>query len=86
MAEIIRRKPYWRQTKLLMLTSLALPLALIAGLAYLTDRFAGMTAAGMPIGFLLGVHGAAAITIFAVARFAIVQERVDRWHGTNDDA
>jgi len=86
MAEIIRRKPYWRQTKLLMLTSLALPLALITGLAFLSERLGGLTLAMMPIGFLLGVHGVAAVAIFAVARFAIVQERIDRWHGANDDA
>jgi putative solute:sodium symporter small subunit len=85
-AEIIRRKPYWRQTKLLMLTSLTLPMVLVAGLAYLTERFSGFSAAGMPLGFLLGVHGVAAVSIAAVARFSIIQERVDRWHGANDDA
>ena len=86
MAEIIRRKPYWRQAKLLALTSLALPAALVLGLAYWVGEFGAMTLAGMPAGYLLAVHGVAIVSIAAVARFAITQERIDRWHGTHDDA
>ena len=86
MAEIIRRKPYWRQAKLLALTSLALPAALVLGLAYWVGEFGAMTLAGMPAGSLLAVHGVAIVSIAAVARFAITQERIDRWHGTHDDA
>lgn len=68
-----------------MLSSLAFPVVLIAGLAVWTDRFEGVFVAGMPLGFLLAVHGVAVVTIAAVARFASAQERIDRWHGASDD-
>ena len=86
MSEIIRRKPYWRQTKLLMLSTLGLPAVLIVGLAYWVDRSGSMSVAGMPLGFLLAVHGVVVVSIAAVGRFAIIQERIDRWHGAHDDA
>ena len=86
MTETIRRKPYWRQTKLLMLSSLALPTVLTVGLAFWVGRLNTLTLAGMPAGFLLAVHGVALVSIAAVARFAVTQERIERWHGTQDDA
>lgn len=86
MTEIVRRKPYWRQTKLLMLSSLALPVLLIAGLVFWVRDLGGLVLGGMPAGFLLAVHGVALVSIAAVARFAVTQERIDRWHGAHDDA
>jgi len=85
MSEIIRRKPYWRQTKLLMLSSLALPALLIVGLASWVARAGDLTLAGMPLGFFLAVHGVVLVVIAAATRFAIIQERIDRWHGAHDD-
>lgn len=85
MADFIRRKPYWRQTKLLMLSSLGIPMVLIVGLAYWALRAGTMTVAGMPLGFFLAVHGVVLVSIATVARYAIAQERIDRWHGANDD-
>ena len=85
MAEIIRGKPYWRQTKLLMASSLAVPLLLIGGIAYWIGRAGDVTLAGMPLGFFLATHGVVVVAIGAVARYAVIQDRIDRWHGANDD-
>jgi putative solute:sodium symporter small subunit len=85
MAEGLRKKPYWRQTRLLMLSSLALPLVLIAGLAFWAERFSEVVVAGAPLGFLLAVHGVAGLSIAAVARYAAHQERIDRLHGASDE-
>jgi putative solute:sodium symporter small subunit len=86
MAEVMRRRPYWRQTKLLMLSSLTPPLVLIGGLAFWVARAGTATLAGAPIGFLLAVHGVVIVSIAAVARFAAKQERIDRSHGAYEDS
>jgi len=84
-AEIISRKPYWRQTKWLMASSLAAPLVLIGGLAYWIGRVDGIMVGGMPLNFVLAAHGVVVVSIVAVARYAVLQDRLDRWHGANDD-
>ena len=86
LAEVIRKKPYWRQTKYIMLSTLAVPLVLVGGLAYWAQRFAGVSLAGMPLGFLLAVHGVTLVCIAAVVRHANLQERIDRLHGAGEDA
>ena len=85
MADKIRKKPYWRQTKYLMLSTLALPLVLIGGLAYWAQRFGDVWLAGTPLGFLVAVHGVVIVSIAAVVRYATLQERIDRAHGTSED-
>ena len=68
-----------------MLTSLVLPCVLLVGLPYWIGRVGSYFLAGLPLGYLLAVHGVVIVTIAAAARFAAVQERIDRWHGTHED-
>jgi putative solute:sodium symporter small subunit len=85
MADGVERKPYWRQTKVLMLFTLAWPCLFLVGLPYWLSMLKPMSLAGLPIGYLVAVHGVVLVCIGVVARFAAVQERIDRWHGAHDD-
>lgn len=85
MTEATQRKPYWRQTKMLMVSSLLLPCILLIGLPFWATRLDGVMVLGLPAAFLLAVHGVVILAIAAVARFAVTQEQIDRWHGTNDN-
>ena len=85
MTETTQRKPYWRQTKMLMISSLVLPCVLLIGLPFWITRLDAITFLGLPAGFLLAVHGVVIVAIAAVARFAVTQEQIDRWHGTHDN-
>ncbi len=85
MADGIERKPYWRQTKVLMLVVLFVPCLLLVGLPYWIALIGPYAIAGLPITYLIAVHGIVLVAIAAVARFAAVQEQIDRWHGTHED-
>ena len=85
MTEATQRKPYWRQTKMLMVSSLLLPCILLIGLPFWATRLDGVMVLGLPAAFLLAVHGVVILAIATVARFAVTQEQIDRWHGTNDN-
>ena len=85
-AETTQRKPYWRQTKTLMVSSLALPCILLIGLPDWVTRLDSVSVIGLPLGFLLAVHVVVIVVIAAVARFAMTQEQIDRWHGTHDNS
>ena len=80
-----QRKPYWRETKLLMLACLVTPCAMLMGLPYWVGLAGTGSIAGLPVGYLIAVHGVVIAVIAAVARFVLVQERIDRWHGTHED-
>jgi putative solute:sodium symporter small subunit len=85
MADGIERKPYWRQTKGLMLITLALPCLLIVGLPYWLFLIKPISLVGFPIGYLIAVHGVVLVCIAVVARFSLAQERIDHWHGAHED-
>ena len=85
MTENGERKPYWRQSKMLMVTSLVWPCLLLVGIPYWFGMLGPYSLAGLPIGYLLAVHGVVLLSIVVIARFATVQEQVDRWHGTHED-
>jgi len=86
MVDIIRRVPYWRQAKMLAVATIAPVAVVVLGLTYWALPLEAVTLAGMPAAFLLAVHGVAVVAIASVARFALAQERIDRWHRTHDDA
>jgi putative solute:sodium symporter small subunit len=79
------RKPYWRQTKVLMLTTLLWPCLILLGLPYWNSILGPYTIAGLPLGYVLAVHGVVLVCIAVVARYALIQDQIDRWHGTHDD-
>ena len=48
MTETAQRKPYWRQTKMLMVSSLLLPCILLIGLPFWATRLDGVMVLGLP--------------------------------------
>lgn len=85
MIEKSRRKPYWRQTKLLAAVALVPPILLILGLPYWVGRLASVSLIGLPAGFLLAVHGVVVVIIAAAAYFVRQQEIIDRSHRAHED-
>lgn len=70
---------------MLALSCLAIPAVLVLGLAYWVGALGNLSLAGLPASYLLAVPGVAIVSIAAVARYAVSQERIDRWHGSHDD-
>jgi len=85
MIERNERKPYWRHTKVQMLTSL-LPfvLAIIVLPAY-ADALNDKRILGIPLGYFLACHGLVVIAFATVAAFVNRQDAIDHWHGAHED-
>ena len=85
MIERNERKPYWRHTKVQMLTSL-LPfvLAMIV-LPLYADALNDKRILGIPLGYFLACHGLIVIAFVTIAVFVNRQDAIDRWHGAHED-
>ena len=85
MIERNERKPYWRHTKVQMLTSL-LPfvLAMIV-LPLYADALNEKRILGIPLGYFLACHGLAVIGFVTIAVFVNRQNAIDHWHGAHED-
>ena len=81
MIERNERKPYWRHTKVQMLTSL-LPfvLAMIV-LPLYADALNDKRILGIPLGYFLACHGLIVIAFVTIAVFVNRQDAIDHWHG-----
>jgi putative solute:sodium symporter small subunit len=85
MMERNERKPYWRHTKVQMLTSL-LPfvLAMIV-LPLYADTLNDKRILGVPLGYFLACHGLTVIAFVTIAVFVNRQNAIDHWHGAHED-
>jgi putative solute:sodium symporter small subunit len=85
MIERNERKPYWRHTKVQMLTSL-LPfvLAMIV-LPLYAETLNDKRILGIPLGYFLACHGLGIIAFVTIAVFVNRQDAIDRWHGAHED-
>jgi putative solute:sodium symporter small subunit len=45
----------------------------------------GVSLFGLPLAYWLALHGGVVLAVSAVAWFASVQERLDRWHGAHEE-
>ena len=77
MIEKKRRKPYWRETKMLAFATLILP--------FWSDELAGPTIIGFPVGFALAAHAVTLVAVAAAVRFILRQNEIDHWHGAHED-
>jgi putative solute:sodium symporter small subunit len=85
MIERSERKPYWRHTKVQMLTSL-LPFTLaMTVLPLYADALNVKRIFGVPLGYFLTCHGLVLIALVTVAVFVNRQDAIDRWHGAHED-
>lgn len=78
------RRPYWRETKRLAVLALS-GAALVVPIALLAPLLEGQTLLGLPLGYMLALHGGIVICLLAVARFAVRQDEIDQWHGAQED-
>jgi putative solute:sodium symporter small subunit len=85
MIEGRQRRPYWRETKILVLATLILPGIVMLVLPFWSDELSGPTVIGCPVGYLLASHVAILVAIAAAARFIVRQDEIDRWHGAHED-
>ena len=85
MIEKKRRKPYWRETKMLTVSTLILPGIIMLVLPFWSDELAGPTIVGFPVGYALAAHGVILVAIAAAARFITRQDEIDHWHGAQED-
>ena len=78
------RRPYWRETK--RLAVLSLTAVLLAPLSIVAAPLLGARSLlGLPLGYMLALHGGIVICLVAVARFAVRQDEIDQWHGAQED-
>lgn len=85
MIEQTERKPYWRHTKLQMLTSLIPFLLAVVVLPLNADRLNGSKFLGFPLGYFLVCHGLIVIAFITIASFVNRQDAIDHWHGAHED-
>ena len=78
-------RPYWRNTRLLMLVSLIVPCVALPFLPQILTKLGARTFLGFPLGYFLAAHGFIVLGCFAVSWFVRRQDRIDRWHGTHED-
>ena len=85
MIERKERKPYWRHTKVQMLSSLLPFAAVMIVLPLYADRLNTGKILGFPAGYFLVCHGLVVIAFVTVTSFVNRQDALDRWHGANED-
>ena len=85
MIERSTRKPYWRETKALATASLLLPVAAVLTMPLWIGWASQWTLIGLPLGFVLAVHGLVLLAVAAAARFVGRQDEIDQWHGAHDE-
>jgi putative solute:sodium symporter small subunit len=85
MMERSERKPYWRHTKVQMLTTL-LPFAVaMIVLPLYADALNDKRVLGAPLGYFLACHGLIVIAFITIAVFVNRQNAIDHWHGAHED-
>jgi putative solute:sodium symporter small subunit len=85
MLEKKRRRPYWRETKSLVMSSLAPPLLLILSMPLWLPALAGRTLLGLPAEFAAASFGVCGLVLFVAVRFVRRQDAIDHWHGAHED-
>jgi putative solute:sodium symporter small subunit len=85
MIERNERKPYWRQTKVQMLTSLLPFVVAIIVLPLYADALNDKRVLGVPLGYFLVCHGLIVIAFVTIAAFVNRQDAIDHWHGAHED-
>ena len=85
MIERNERKPYWRHTKVQMLTSLLPFVVAIIVLPLYADALNDKRVLGVPLGYFLVCHGLIVIAFVTIAAFVNRQDAIDRWHGAHED-
>lgn len=79
------RKPYWRHTKWQMVATLIPFLVTIVVVPLYAEALNAKRVLGIPLGYLLSLHGILFVAIFVIASFVNRQDAVDHWHGANED-
>jgi putative solute:sodium symporter small subunit len=85
MIERNERKPYWRHTKVQMLTSLLPFVVAIVVLPLYADALNDKRVLGVPLGYFLVCHGLIVIAFVTIAAFVNRQDAIDHWHGAHED-
>ena len=85
MIEKKRRRPYWRRTKLALFMALALPCTLMVLAPYIAGLLDAYRFMNFPLGYMVTAHGTVLVAVYAVARFIMRQDTLDRWHGAHED-
>lgn len=80
-----RRKPYWRETKILMIVSMVVPGLLLLAAPFYVELLAGLRLFGLPLSYFALGHGVALILVAAGVRFVLRQDEIDHWHGAHED-
>jgi putative solute:sodium symporter small subunit len=85
MIERNERRPYWRHTRMQMLTSLLPFVAAMIVLPLYADALNDQRILGVPLGYFLVCHGIAVIAFVTMAAFVNRQDAIDHWHGAHED-
>jgi putative solute:sodium symporter small subunit len=85
MIERNERKPYWRHTKVQMLTSLVPFVVAMIVLPLYADALNDKRILGIPLGYFLACHGLIVIAFVTIAAFVNRQDAIDRSHGAHED-
>lgn len=80
------RKPYWRQTKWQLVSSLGPLLVAFLVIPQYASDLNGISFLGFPLGYFLVGPGLCVMGLFTIASFVDRQDAVDRWHGAHEDA
>ncbi len=85
MLDLKYRRPYWRETRTLMLRFIAPGAVLVLGTLLFWEKISAFSFIGFPLGYFLLMHGFIILGIVVMAWHGVAQGRIDRRHGIHGD-
>ena len=79
------RRPYWLETRRLMLFALLPCLVLLFGVMIFRSALDAMSFIGFPLGYFLLAHGFIILGFVAFIWHGNKQDQIDHRHGTHED-
>ena len=80
------RRPYWLETRMLVVWLMMPGVFLVLGTILFWGRLNGFSFIGFPLGYFLLTHGFMVLGFVVVAWHSVSQAQIDRRHGIHEES